>query len=61
MFVLRCKQTGKTAKGIVEEKGRHASNYRGELLGAMGVLLLLKAATVGPREYRRSAGVIPWK
>ena len=37
-------------------KGRHASNYRRELLGAMCVLLLLKAATVAPREYRRCKG-----
>ena len=46
VFVLRCKQTGKTAKCTVVEKRRHASNYRGELLSAMCVLLLLKAATV---------------
>ena len=32
-------------------KGRHASNCRGELLGAMCVLLLLKTATAAPREY----------
>ena len=38
------------------EKGRHASNYRGKLLGAICVLLLLKAATVVPREYRRCKG-----
>ena len=52
-FVLRYKLTGKTAKGTVVDKGRHADNCRGELLGAMYVLLLLKAATAAPREYRR--------
>ena len=55
-FVLRCKLTGKTVKGTIVEKGRHASNYRGKLLGVMCVLLLLKAATVMPREYRRCKG-----
>ena len=44
------------SKGTVVEKGRHAGNYRGKLLGTMCVLLLLKAATVMPREYRRCKG-----
>ena len=35
----------KTAKGMVVEKERHASDYSGELLGAICVLLLLKAET----------------
>ena len=55
-FVLWYKLTKTTAKGTVVEKGRHASNYRGKLLDAMCVLLLLKAATVEPREYRRCKG-----
>ena len=56
MFVLRYKQTGKTAKGTVAGKGRHAGNYRDELMGAMCALLLLKAVTVVTREYRRCKG-----
>ena len=57
VFVLRCKLREKTARGAVVEKGRHASNYRSKLLGAMCMLLFPKAATVAPREYRRCKGL----
>jgi hypothetical protein len=43
-FILHCTATKKEAKGCFVDESDDASNYRGELLGAIGPLLLILAA-----------------
>ena len=43
-FILYCKATGKEARGTFAEHSPESSNYRGELLGSLGPLLLILAA-----------------
>ena len=43
-FILHCKATGKEIKGCFCDDSPNGDNYRGELLGGLGPLLLLKAA-----------------
>ena len=48
---IKCRKTGKTATCTLVERSVHADNYRGEALGAMAALLILKAATVTAQQY----------
>ena len=43
-FILHCSATGKEIKGCFSDDSPNGDNYRGELLGGLGPLLLLKAA-----------------
>jgi hypothetical protein len=43
-FILHCTATGKEIKGCFCDDSPNGDNYRGELLGGLGSLLLLKAA-----------------
>jgi hypothetical protein len=43
-FILHCSATGKEIKGCFCDDSPNGDNYRGELLGGLGPLLLLKAA-----------------
>jgi hypothetical protein len=43
-FILHCLATGKEIKGCFCDDSPNGDNYRGELLGGLGPLLLLKAA-----------------
>jgi hypothetical protein len=43
-FIMRCRETNQEIRGCFTDKSRHADNYRGELLGALGPLLLIKTA-----------------
>ena len=43
-FILYCTVTGKEIKGCFCDDSPNSDNYRGELLGGLGPLLLLKAA-----------------
>ena len=44
-FVIRCTSTGCQAAGTIAEFSEDASNYRGEILGGMMIMLVLRAAT----------------
>ena len=44
-FVIRCRSTGYQALGTIVEQSDDASNYRGEILGGMMMMLVLRAAT----------------
>lgn len=43
-FILHCMATGNEIKGCFIDDSPNGDNYRGELLGGLGPLLLLKAA-----------------
>jgi hypothetical protein len=43
-FILHCTATGKEIKGCFCDDSPNGDNYRGELLGGLGPLLLLKVA-----------------
>eukprot|EP00956_Cyclotella_meneghiniana_P021216 scaffold38273_cov70-Cyclotella_meneghiniana.AAC.4 len=43
-FILHCTAKGKEIKGCFCEDSPNGDNYRGELLGSLGPLLLLKAS-----------------
>jgi hypothetical protein len=43
-FILWCRDTGLEAKGCFTDNSLDSDNYRGELLGSLGPLLLLRAA-----------------
>ena len=46
-FLIYCRTTGNTAIGSVAERSDAADNYRGEILGALMIQLVLRAATAG--------------
>ena len=48
---IRCRRTNKKATCTLVERSVNADNYRGEALGAMAALLILKAATVTAHQY----------
>jgi hypothetical protein len=48
-FIMRCRQTNQEIRGCFTNKAQNADNYRGELLGALGPLLLIKAAVESNR------------
>ena len=54
-FILRCTMSGKEISGCFVDESEDASNYRGELLGALGPLLIIRAAT----ESRPSNSHLP--
>ena len=43
-YVIHCRKTGNEARGSVVERSETADNYRAEFLGAMCILLIIKAA-----------------
>lgn len=43
-FILRCTDTEQEVKGCLVDKSHQADNYRGEMLGAIGSLLILRTA-----------------
>jgi hypothetical protein len=45
-FILHCTETGNEMKGCFVDESDNADNYRGELLGALGPLLLIRAAAI---------------
>eukprot|EP00956_Cyclotella_meneghiniana_P013334 scaffold19185_cov47-Cyclotella_meneghiniana.AAC.7 len=67
-FILHCTNTSKEIKGSFVDSSHQADNYKGEFLGALGPLLLLRAAfmanpqvdaaTVKIRLYSDNKGVV---
>ena len=43
-FILRCRESNREIKGCFTDNSHGADNYRGELLGSLGPLILLRAA-----------------
>jgi hypothetical protein len=43
-FIIHCTETKREIKGCFVDQARDANNYRGELLGSLGPMLILKAA-----------------
>ena len=51
-FIITCISTGQKATGTLVEKSDFADNYRVEALGAIGGLLILRAATKRVLPYK---------
>lgn len=49
-FILHCTATKKEARGCFVDKSPDSSNYRGELLGSLGPLLLIRAAYIANKS-----------
>ena len=45
-FILQCRDSGREIRGCFTDNSNASDNYRGELLGSIGPLLLLRAAFV---------------
>jgi hypothetical protein len=43
-FILRCRDSGQEIRGCFTDNSTDSDNYRGELLGSIGPLLLIRAA-----------------
>ena len=52
-FVITCISTGQKAMGTVVERNDFADNYRAEVLGAIGGLLILRAAIKRVSPYKQ--------
>ena len=50
-FTLRCRATKKKLECTWVERSPDASNYRGELLGALGYTLVMKAVCEEDRDF----------
>ena len=58
-FTLRCKTTKKKLECTWVERSPSASNYRGELLGALGYTLVMKAVCGEDRDPMIDANTLP--
>ena len=52
-YVIRCKPAGNKARGSIVERSETADNYRAEFLGAMCILLIIKAAATDHTQTGR--------
>eukprot|EP00956_Cyclotella_meneghiniana_P030764 scaffold78445_cov84-Cyclotella_meneghiniana.AAC.1 len=57
-FILHCTNTSKEIKGCFVDSSHQADNYRGEFLGALGPLLLLRAAFMANPQVEAASAKI---